>query len=79
MNFFLCANSDHTCIVHVLCLPFSPVREVVLVPLVPGEGVAFPPHIGFDLAAKLVRNTTARPLHGTAGVESQKVRSGRGV
>lgn len=33
------------------------------------EGKAFPPHIGFDLATKLVRHTTAGSLHGTEEVE----------
>lgn len=28
-----------------------------------GEGVAFPPYVGFDLPSKLVRDATARPPH----------------
>ena len=50
-------------------MPFAlPVCEVVLVPLMAGEGIAFPSHVGFDLASKLVRHTTAGSLHGTEGV-----------
>lgn len=50
-----------------------PVSEVALVPFMSGEGVAFPPHIGFDLASELVRYTAAGSLHCTRGVErSQK-------
>lgn len=46
-----------------------PVSEVALAPFVSCEGVAFPPHVGFDLASKLVRHTAAGSLHGTEGVE----------
>lgn len=50
---------------------FSPVREMVLVPFVSGEGVALPPHVGFDLASKLVGHATAGSLHGTVGGKQQ--------
>lgn len=54
-------------------LSLLPVSEVVLVPFMSGEGIAFPPHIGFDLASKLVRYSAAGSLHCTGGVKrSQK-------
>ncbi len=46
-----------------------PVSEVALVPFMSGEGIAFPPHVGFDLASKLVRHTAAGSPHGTERVE----------
>ena len=51
---------------------FLPVSEMALEPFMSGEGKAFPPHIGFDLAAKLVRHTTAGSLHGTEEVERSR-------
>lgn len=45
---------------------------MALEPFMSGEGKAFPPHIGFDLAAKLVRHTTAGSLHGTEEVERSR-------
>lgn len=42
---------------------------MAFVPLVSGEGVSFPPHIGFDLPSKLVRHPAAGSPHGTDGVE----------
>lgn len=39
------------------------------VPFMSGEGVSFPPHVGFDLASKLVRHATAGSLHSTGGFE----------
>lgn len=42
---------------------------MALVPFMSGEGVAFPPHVGFDLASKLVRHTAAGSLHCTGRVE----------
>lgn len=42
---------------------------MTLEPLMSSEGKAFPPHIDFDLAAKLVWHTTAGSLHGTEEVE----------
>lgn len=54
-------------------LSLLPVSEVVLVPFMSGEGIAFPPHIGFDLASELVRYAAAGSLHCTGGVKrSQK-------
>lgn len=46
-----------------------PVSEVALVPFMSGEGIALPPHVGFDLASKLVRYAAAGSPHGTEGVE----------
>lgn len=56
-----------------------PVGEVALVPFMSGEGVAFPPHVGFDLASKLVRHAAARSLHRTGRVErnQKQAREGR--
>ena len=50
-----------------------PVSEVALVPSMPREGVAFPPHVGFDRASKLVRHTTAGSPHGTKGASKKCV------
>lgn len=46
-----------------------PVSEVALVPFMSGEGIALSPHVGFDLASKLVRHTATGSLHGAKGVE----------
>lgn len=49
-----------------------PVSKMALVPFMSGKGIALPPHVGFDLASKLVRYTTAGSLHGTEGVGGGK-------
>ncbi len=49
-----------------------PVSEMVLVPFMSSEGIAFPTYISFDLTPKLVRNTAAWSLHGTEGVERRE-------
>lgn len=53
-----------------------PVSEVVLVPFMSSESVAFPPHIGFDLTSELVGHPAPGPLHGTGSKKMRVLQGG---
>lgn len=72
-TFFLKFNSYRFDFLYKQKVLVLPVSEVALVPSMPREGIAFPPHVGFDRASKLVRHTTAGSPHGTEGASNTRV------